>query len=343
MRQWGSAMPRPVWSGVISFGLLNIPVSLYSGERRVDIHFRMLDSRDSAPVRYERVNAETGEEVPWKEIVKGFEYAKNSYIVIDEEELKQAAPRGGEAVEIEGFIDQAEIKPHYYEKPYYLVPGKKAEKGYVLLREVLKRTGRVGLGRVVIRTREYLSIVMPLGDALVLNLLRYPQEVVDTEEFNFPDKALEDYRISDRELQMAEDLLESMVVPWQPENYEDKHRQRLQALVDRRLAEEGGAAVAEEPAELPSNAATNVVDFRKILQDSLRGKGGGGKGGGAKGGGEKGGGKKGDNTANEAAPSRKKTASRATRKAPAKSTSSKRKAADKGEAAKTPRKSSKSA
>lgn len=264
---------RPVWSGVISFGLLNIPVSLYSGERRVDLHFRMLDSRDNSPIRYERVNAETGEEVPWKEIVKGFEYAKNNYIIMDEKELKAAAPKGGEAVEIEGFVRREEISPIYFEKPYYLVPGKKAEKGYVLLREILRRTDRVGLGRVVIRTREYLGIVMTIDNALVLNLLRYPQEVVDVDEFRLPDKELSEYRISDKEIEMAQTLLESMTMAWQPENYQDTYRERLQAIVERRLAEQGGAAVVEEPEEVPTNAATNVVDFRKILQESLRKKG----------------------------------------------------------------------
>lgn len=269
-------VPRPVWNGVISFGLLNIPVSLYSGERRVDIHFRMLDNRNSTPIRYERVNAETGEEVPWKDIVKGFEYAKNSYIIIDEKELKQAAPKGGEAVEIEGFIRREEISPVFYEKPYYLVPGKKAEKGYVLLREVLRRTDRVGLGRVIIRTREYLAIVMTIDDALVLNLLRYPQEVVSADEFKLPDKPIEEYRISEKEIQMAEELLNSMTMPWEPDQYQDNHRERLQAIVDRHLAEQGGATVVEEPEEAPANATTNVVDFRKILQESLRSKQSGG-------------------------------------------------------------------
>lgn len=264
---------RPVWSGVISFGLLNIPVSLYSGERKVDLHFRMLDSRDNAPVRYERVNADTGEEVPWKEIVKGFEYAKNNYLIMDEKELKAAAPKGGEAVEIEGFVQREEISPLFFEKPYYLVPGKKAEKGYVLLREILRRTDRVGLGRVVIRTREYLGIVMTLDNALVLNLLRYPQEVVDVDEFRLPDKPLEEYRINEKEIEMAEALLESMSMPWEPENYQDTYRERLLSIVERRLAEQGGAPVVEEPEEVPANAATNVVDFRKILQESLRKKG----------------------------------------------------------------------
>src|SRR4030095_9709088 len=140
-------MARPIWNGTISFGLLNVPVQLHSGERSLDLHFRMLDSRDNSPVRYERVNSETGEEVPWKEIVKGFEYSKGSYVVIDEEDIRKAAPES---------TGTDEIDRMYFEKPYYLVPGKKAEKGYVLLREVLAKTGKVGIARVVIRTRQYL-------------------------------------------------------------------------------------------------------------------------------------------------------------------------------------------
>src|SRR5690606_16819359 len=154
-------MPRPIWTGTLSFGLLNVPVSLMTGERKVDLSFRMLDSRNNARVRYERVNAETGEEVPWKEIVKAFEYDKGNYVVIEEEDLKAAAPEGTESVEVETFVDADAIGVEYYEKPYVLVPGKKAEKGYVLLREVLRDTNRIGIARVVIRTREYLAAVMP--------------------------------------------------------------------------------------------------------------------------------------------------------------------------------------
>ena len=150
-------MARPIWSGTLSFGLLNVPVSLMTGARSVDLHFHMLDSRSNTPVRYERVNAETGEEVPWKEIVKAFEYAKGNYVVLEPEDIKSAAAEGREVVDVKAFVKAESIGPEYFEKPYFLVPGKKAEKGYVLLRETLKRTGRIGIARVVIRTREYLS------------------------------------------------------------------------------------------------------------------------------------------------------------------------------------------
>ena len=147
-------MARPIWTGSLSFGLLNIPVSLMSGERRTDLSFRMLDSRDKKPIRFERVNADTGEEVPWKDIVKAFEYDKGSYVVIEKEDIAAAAPESHESVDVETFVDAASINLRYFEKPYVLVPGKKAEKGYVLLRETLKNSGKVGIARVGIRTRE---------------------------------------------------------------------------------------------------------------------------------------------------------------------------------------------
>ena len=137
-------MARPVWNGVISFGLLNVPVQLYTAARNVDMHFRMLDVRNKKPIRYERVNAETGEEVPWKEIVKAYEYSKGNYVVVDEKELRKIAPDATESVDIETFVDQSAIDPMYFEKPYYLLPVKKAEKGYVLLREALKRVRNAG-------------------------------------------------------------------------------------------------------------------------------------------------------------------------------------------------------
>ena len=178
---------RPIWNGTLSFGLLNIPIQLMTGERRDELHFRMMDARNKAPIKYERVNAETGEEVPWKEIVKAFEYSKGNYVVLEPEDLANAASENREVIDIEAFVDREQISPAYIEKPYVLVPGKKAEKGYVLLREVLKKTGKVGIGRVVIRTKEYLSMVLPQDDALMLMLLRFPEEVVSLEEYNIPE------------------------------------------------------------------------------------------------------------------------------------------------------------
>jgi len=263
-------MARPIWSGTLSFGLLNVPVSLMTGERSVDLHFRMLDSRSNTPVRYERVNAETGEEVPWKEIVKAFEYAKGNYVVLEPEDIKSAAAEGREVVDVKAFVEADSIGPEYFEKPYYLVPGKKAEKGYVLLREVLKRTGRIGIARVVIRTREYLSAVMPRGNALVLILLRYPQELVDADDYKIPEGAASQYRISPKEIQMAEQLIESMSDEWNPADYRDEFRDRLRKVIEKRMKSKGVVTTEPEDEEaMPENATTNVVDFMSLLQKSL--------------------------------------------------------------------------
>jgi DNA end-binding protein Ku len=262
-------MARPIWTGTLSFGLLNVPVSLMSGERKVDLQFRMLDSRDRKPIRFERVNADTGEEVPWKDIVKAYEYDKGSYVVLEEDNIRSAAPESHEAVEVETFVDAASIDPRFYEKPYLLVPAKKAEKGYVLLRETLRSTGKVGIARVVVRTREYLCAVMPHGDALVLMILRYPQELVDPEDYTLPTGSLADYRINSKETAMAEQLIASMSGDWQPEDYHDEFRERLHTLLKKRIKAKGGTTRVEEEPAPREDDATNVVDFMSLLQKSL--------------------------------------------------------------------------
>ncbi|MEP7312479.1 MAG: Ku protein [Pseudomonadota bacterium] len=267
-------MARPIWNGTISFGLLNVPVQLYSGERSVDLHLRMLDSRDKSPIRYERINSDTGEEVPWKDIVKAFEYSKGSYVVIDEEALRKAHPESTESVEIEAFVKRDSIDPRYFEKPYYLVPGKKAEKGYVLLREILQKSGRVGIAKVVIRTRQYLAALMPEKSALILNLLRFPQELIEADEFALPSGSLTKYRITPKELQMAEALVESMSSAWNPADYKDDFRQKLRKIVEAQVARKAGKKVnaGEEKVKAQPGETTNVVDFMALLKKSLEGK-----------------------------------------------------------------------
>ncbi|WP_458072292.1 non-homologous end joining protein Ku [Rhodanobacter sp. BL-MT-08] len=264
-------MARPIWTGTLSFGLLNVPVSLMTGSRTVDLHFRMLDSRSKTPIRYERVNAETGDEVPWKDIVKAFEYKKGSYVVLEKEDLKSAASEGREAVEVEAFVDAASIGPEYYEKPYILVPGKKAEKGYVLLRETLKHTGKIGIARVVIRTREYLCAVMPKDHALLLMILRFPQELVDVSEYTIPEGNVSKYRIAPKELDMAEKLIESMSGEWKPGDFRDEFRERLQKVIAKRMKSKGlvTPAVDDESDEASEDMSTNVVDFMALLEKSL--------------------------------------------------------------------------
>ncbi|AZR33213.1 Ku protein [Xanthomonas vasicola] len=263
-------MARPIWTGTLSFGLLNVPVALMSGERKVDLHFRMLDSRDKKPIRFERVNADTGDEVPWKEIVKAFEYDKGSYVIVEEQDIRSASPESHETVEVETFVDAADIDPRYFEKPYILVPGKKAEKGYVLLRETLRDTGKVGIAKVVIRTREYLAAVMPQGHALILLLLRYQQEVVDPQDYKLPAGAVGEYRITPKEQEMAKQLIESMSGTWQPEDYHDEFRGKLEKILRKRIQDKGGTTTVDVEPPQHEDATTNVVDFMSLLQKSLQ-------------------------------------------------------------------------
>jgi DNA end-binding protein Ku len=262
-------MARPIWTGTLSFGLLNVPVSLMSGERKVDLHFRMLDSRDRKPIRFERVNADTGEEVPWKDIIKAYEYDKGNYVVVEQDDIRAAAPESHETVEVETFVERDSIDVRFFEKPYVLVPGKKAEKGYVLLRRTLETTGKVGIARVVIRTREYLSAVIPSGDALLLILLRYPQELVDPEDYKLPSGSAATYRISSKEEEMAAQLVESMAGEWKPDDYHDEFRERLQAIIRKRIKSKGATAKVEDSDREEEETTTNVVDFMALLQKSL--------------------------------------------------------------------------
>ncbi|GAB1596204.1 non-homologous end joining protein Ku [Lysobacter claricitrinus] len=267
-------MARPIWTGSISFGLLNIPIQLMSGERRTDIHFRMLDARNNAPIRYERVNAETGEEVPWKEIVKAYEFSKDNYVVLKPEDIQRAATENHETIAIESFVDASSISLSYIEKPYILVPGKKAEKGYVLLREVLKKNKRVGIGRVVIRTREYLCMLTPQDDALMLMLMRFPQELVDASDYTLPSGTARTWHVTPREMEMAEMLMESMTDEFKPTEYKDEFRERLTAVIKERIKQKGTKHIEDDREDEDAETATNVVDFMSLLKKSLEKKGG---------------------------------------------------------------------
>lgn len=263
-------MARAVWNGHISFGLIQIPVELHSAEKRTDIQFHMVDSRNQARVRYERVNEETGEEVPWNEIVKGYEYDDGRYVLLEEEEFKRVAPEVTKTVELSGFVDVSGIEPIYFDKPYYLVPGKKGDKPYMLLRESLRRSGKAGVASVVIRTRQYLALVMPRGPALMLNLLRFAQELRQPDEFRFPEGSLADYKITSKEVSMAEQLIESMTEDWDPTQYQDEYRSALLAFIEKKLKSSGKGAprTREAPEEAPP-ATADVIDLMELLKRSM--------------------------------------------------------------------------
>lgn len=256
---------RPIWKGHISFGLVSVPVVLYSAERRSDLSLHLIDSKNFSRVRYERVNEETGEEVPWDRTVKGYEYADGSYVVIGEDELKEAAPEATKSVEIEQFVDIADIDPIYFDKPYYLQPDKKGEKGYVLLRDALEETGRAGIARVVIRTRQYLAALLPREGGLVLMLLRYAQEVRSISELELPENK-GDLKITKQEEKMAKELISSMSSDWDPEAFHDEYREKLMAWIEKRI--ESGE-IERSPEVEDVEDAPEPINIMTALKESL--------------------------------------------------------------------------
>ena len=258
-------MARSIWKGSITFGLVNIPVGLYTAETRDEIHFKMLDKKTMSPIHYKRVSEESGKEVDWNDIVRGYEFSPGKYVVMSDEDLKRAAPEATQTIDIVDFVDMDEISPLYFDKPYYLGPDKKGSKAYALLREVLRRTNKVGIAKVVIRTRQYLAAVVPRGDVLTLELLRFAHELRDPSELDIP-KGKEG--VSERELDMAERLVEGMVDAWDPEKYKDDYRRDLMKTIEERV-EAGQLEAAPEPEAKPRQRADNVVDLMALLKRSV--------------------------------------------------------------------------
>ncbi|ABS77257.2 Ku protein [Coxiella burnetii] len=258
---------RPLWKGQITFGLVNVPVSLYPAVGKTEIHFHLLDSRNMARVRYERVNEETGEEVPWNEIVKAYEYNGGDYVIVEEKELKKAAPESTQSIEIESFIPRRELDCVYFDKPYYLVPVKNGEKGYVILREVLKKTKTVGIARIVIRSKQYLAAVFPYQKGIMVNLLRFAQEFRKTDELNLPTQDIKKYKITPKELSIAEQLVNSMLTQWKPEKYHDEFREKIMKWVEAKIKTGKTISIEKEEA---APVSTNVVDFMQLLKKSIQ-------------------------------------------------------------------------
>ncbi len=262
-------MARSIWKGSISFGLVNIPVGLYVAETSKELHFNLLDRRNMAPIHYQRINAETGKEVPWDETVRGYEFEKGRYVVLSDTDLKRANPKGSQTVDIVDFVDLADIDPVYFEKPYYLAPERQGAKSYALLRETLRRTGKVGIAKVVIRTRQYLAAVAPMGDALVLDLMRFQDELRDPAELDLPAGK---QGVTEKELKMAERLVEAMVDKWDPGRYRDDFRVDVKELIERRVA--AGQLEAGPAGPGPRQpAGGKVLDLMSLLKRSVEGGG----------------------------------------------------------------------
>jgi DNA end-binding protein Ku len=252
---------RAIWKGSISFSLINIPIALYPATRREELKFRLLRAKDLSPVNYKRVAEADGKEVPWEEIVKGYEYEKGKFVVLKEEDFKRADIEATQSVDIIDFVKLDEINPIFFDKPYYLEPEKRGEKAYALLRDALKQTERVGIAKVVIKTRQHLAAVKPQKNLLALELMHFAEEIVDAADLKIPEKP----EVGARELTMAKDLIEKMSDKWDANKYTDDYRHALLDVIHKKVESGGKTPAARGAAKKP----TNVVDLVSVLQESL--------------------------------------------------------------------------
>ena len=259
---------RAIWKGSISFGLVNIPIALYPATRKEDLKFRLLRKKDLSPVNCKRVAAKDGREVPWDDIVKGYEYEKGKFVVLSERDFQRVDLEATQTVDIKDFVNLDEIDPMFFYKPYYLEPQKGGDKAYTLLREALADGKKVGIAKVVIKTRQYLAGVKALKDALVLELMHFAEELADAEKLNVPKKT----SVGKREKEMAEALVKSMTSKWDPEKYKDDYREALMEVIEEKV-ESGGEEIEEKPKE--KKTPTKVIDLVAVLQESLKAQGGG--------------------------------------------------------------------
>ena len=315
-------MPRTIWKGAVSFGLVHIPVALVPATTRQGIDFDWLDKRSMDRVGYKRINKTTGEDIDSENIVKGVEYEKGHYVVISDDEIKGAHPKATQTVDIVAFVDAKDISFLYIDTPYYLTPDRRGEKVYALLRETLIQTGKVGIANVVLRNKQHLAVVMPLGNALVMNTLRWADEVRGVEYLELKDEAL-DPDLAERELDMAKRLVEDMTEKWKPEQYKDTFQDQIMELVEKK-AREGKLEAVGGPEEAVDRRSADVIDLTELLKRSLAAKPGKAS-------------KEDDHEEEEKAPAKPKTASKAktsksssaasrTRKAPAAGSKSSKKA-----------------
>lgn len=263
-------MPRVIWKGAISFGLVHVPVALYPATSETGIDFDWLDKRSMDPVGYKRVNKRTGKEIDKAQIVKGVKQADGDYVLLSDEEIKAAYPKTMQTIEIETFVQAAEIPFVHLERPYFLEPIAKGEKVYALLREAMLAQGVIGIARVVMHTKEHLAALIPAGPALMLNTLRWASEIRDVSELKLPAEGKSAAKLKDAELKMASQLVGDMTDTWQADRYEDRFTEAVQALVDKRV--NAGKTEKVTPLEEAGPMATNVVDLTALLKQSLGGR-----------------------------------------------------------------------
>ena len=253
--------PRAIWSGALSFGLVNVPVKLYTATRSKDVRFNQLHAKDGARIRQKRVSSANGEEVPLEEIVKGYEISPDTYVTITAEELDAIAPKASRLIEIEEFVDLDDIDPLFYENSYYLVPDKTGGKAYALLLAAMTSENKVAIGRVVLRSKEYLTAVRPLGDALTMSTMRFADEIVPRDSLEgLPGK---DVEAGAKEVAMARQLIESLSTAFEPDKYQDTYREAVLEMIQQKA--EGREIVVEPESPAPAKS----VDLMAALEASL--------------------------------------------------------------------------
>src|SRR5690606_26720175 len=263
---------RTIWKGAITFGLVHIPVGLHTATTDSGVDFDWLDRRSMDPVGYRRINKRTGKEIESKDIVKGVEYDEGQYVIVSPEDIEQAYPRTTQTIEIQQFVRAEEVSFVYLERPYYIAPINKGHKVYALLRDTLVKTGKIGIAKVVIQTKQHLAALIPSGDALVLNLMRWGDEVKPLEGLDLPKAGSKSMSPSASELKMAKMLVEEMSEDWDPSKFQDEFKAAVMALVARKV-KAGKTETVIEPQEETPAYADNVIDLTELLQRSL-GRGG---------------------------------------------------------------------
>jgi DNA end-binding protein Ku len=255
-------MPRAIWKGSLAFGLVNVPIELHTAVRDSRPRFRMLHRQDESPIEYQRVCRRDGKPVAWEDLVKGYEYAKGQFVVLTKDDFETAALEKSRTVEILEFVNGEEIDDRYFEQPYYLAPAKGAERAYAVLREALRKSGQIGVARFIMRETQHMAALEVSGDALVLTMMRFAEELVDTAPLNLPDKSL----VRDKEMDMAVQLVSSLSGTWRPEQYKDEYRENLMRVIEAKL--KGKRPKLEAEAAGPGRA--EVVDLMERLRKSLQ-------------------------------------------------------------------------
>ena len=273
-------MARAFWKGAISFGLVYIPVELYSATHSATIDLDYLDRRDFSPVGYQRYNKRTGKLVEWKDIVRGYQYKKGQYVALSDEDFRQANTKASQTIEITSFTDATSITPEYYDTPYWLAPQKGGQKVYALLREALKRTGKVAIANVVVRTRQHLAVLLPEDDVLELNTLRFPDEIRTAEDMGVDVPSAKEAGLVAKEISMAEKLIEEMTEPWKPQTYHDTYREDLMKRINEKVRNKETHTLTEAAKESKPKKSAEIIDLMAVLKQSLEmGRGSSGRAG----------------------------------------------------------------